>query len=372
MYDYSERIKTFRDQRVRLGTELREKLYARRKANRDRLMNNLPVQILGVTLNVSDFKPQGSSAMDTIIQNIFASDEYDIDDGVVLWRHQLVDKDGVELTASATKEKVRKALEFHLFNRQPKIFTNCVRVFYAEQDDEKHHIDFPVYRRFYNSEGKKVRQLASEDEWVFSDPTQVTVWYDSEIVARNLAVEGWGTQLRQMTQLLKRFCRTRKNWDLPNGMKLTMLSTECQPSYDARIDVAFRELLKKIKARLMYDKVIKNLAHPDKPAITRTSWDQNVVDLQEKVGEALGKLAALDHPEANNADSARAAWDWLFQSGGFFAEFDIEQKKKEKEKALAEKIALIGAGARTSPQGVLGTAGVPNLPHRFYGENSVD
>ena len=42
-----------------------------------------------------------------------------------------------------TKERVREALKDKRFKRQPEIFTNCVRVFYAEEDEEKHHVDFP-------------------------------------------------------------------------------------------------------------------------------------------------------------------------------------------------------------------------------------
>lgn len=372
MFNYSERIETFRDERVRLSADFQNKLFDHRQANRDRLMSRLPELIPGVTLNQGDFKPQGSSAMGTIIQTRFSAEEYDIDDGVVIWRHQLVDKNGVELTAAQVREKVQEALKDGRFKRQPKLFTNCVRVFYAEEDAEKHHVDFPVYRRFFDAEGKKVRELASEDGWVKSDPTQVNTWFNNEITTRNSHVTGRGTQLRQMIQLLKRFCRTRSEWDLPNGMKLTMLAAECQPTYDARLNVAFRELLKKIKARLAFNKVIQNLAHPDKPALTRTVWDQNVVDLQAKIGEALDKLAELDRSENNNADAAREAWDWIFKSDGFFADFDAERKKEDKEKALLQKAALVGMGARTSSSGVLGTLGVLNSVHEFHGEDFVD
>ena len=67
-------------------------------------MSRLPVLIKGVTLNEGDFKPQGSSAMGTIIQTRFSAEEYDIDDGVVLWKHQLKDEQGVELSAAQVRE----------------------------------------------------------------------------------------------------------------------------------------------------------------------------------------------------------------------------------------------------------------------------
>lgn len=372
MFDYSERIEAFRDEKVRLSGDFLEKLLAHRKANRDRLIKRLPELIVGLTIGESSFRPQGSVAMQTIIQTRFFAEEYDIDDGLVLWKHQLVDKEGKELSSAKVREIVREALKDKRFNRQPKICSNCVRVFYAEEDEEKHHVDFPIYRRYFDANGNKVRELAAENGWVRSDPTEVNKWFDAEIEARNKRAAGWGTQMRHLIQLLKRFCRSRSEWDLPNGMKLTMLIAECQPPYRARIDVAFRELLYNLKNRLYWNKVIKNLAHPNKPDLTRTSRDQNVVDLETRISEALDQLATLDKADANSADSARSVWDWIFKSDGFFAEFDAERKQEEKRNALLAKAALVGNGARTSPAGVLGAVGVANLGHGFYGDDPVD
>ena len=369
MFDYSERIEAFRDQKVRLSSDFLEKLLAHRKANRERLINNLPEEIPGVTLGVSSFKPQGSVAMGTVIQTKFANEEYDIDDGVVLWRHQLVDKEGKELAAVAVKEKVRDALKFHLFNKQPRICTNCVRVFYADTDEEKHHVDFPVYRRWEEADGSTTRELAGEDKWGKSDPTQVNVWFDTEVEQRNAARAGRGTQFRQLIHLLKRFCRSRPDddWDMPNGMKLTMLAAECQPEFNARIDVAFRALLEKLEARLLWNKTIRNLADPAQPAITKTDNDSNVVALLTHTREALAEFKALDLTANQNVDAARKAWDWVFKSDGVFKEFDDKRKEEEKKKALIEKAALIGNGARTSSAGIIGLSGIANAAHKFYG-----
>jgi hypothetical protein len=372
MFDYSERIKAFRTERVRLTADFREKLLAHRTANRERLISRLPDFIKGITIGESNFRPQGSFAMRTVIQTRFIQEEYDIDDGIVLWRHQLVDENGIELTATEVKEKVRDALKDKRFNRQPKTYSNCVRVFYADEDEEKHHVDFSIYRRYYDANGKKVRELAGENGWAASDPTEVNNWFDAEVEARNKQAAGWGTQLRHLIQLLKRFCRSRSDWDLPNGMKLTMLVAECQPAYRDHTDLVFRELLNKLKARLVWNKVIQNLAHPDKPMLTRTANDQNVIDLETRLSEALEQLVTLDASDTNNADSARSVWDWIFKSDGFFADFDAEKKAEEKRNALLAKAALVGTSARTSPTGALGAIGVANVVHRFHGEDFVD
>ena len=372
MFDYSERLKAFRSERVRLTADFREKLLAHRKANRDRLIGRLPDFIKGITISEASFRPQGSFAMRTVIQTRFVYDEYDIDDGLVLWKHQLVDADEAELTAEQVKNLVRDALKDDRFKRQPMVCPNCVRVFYAEEDEEKHHVDFPVYRKYIDSNCNTVRELAGENGWVKSDPTQVNNWFDGDVESRNTQAAGWGTQLRHLIQLLKRFCRSRSDWDLPNGMKLAMLVAECQPNNDDRLDRVFRELLKRLKARLLWDKIICNLAHPDKPALTRTANDQNVVDLETKLGEALDQLSGLDAQGNDNVDAARAAWDWIFKSDGFFADFDAKRKEDEKRNALLAKAALIQTGAKTSPSGVIGAFGVANTPHRFHGEEALD
>lgn len=370
MFNYSDRIEAFRDERVRLNADFKEKLLAHRQANRDRLIGRLADHIPGVSISDNSFYPQGSFAMQTVIQTRFLDEEYDIDDGLVVPRNQLVDTDGNELTAAQVKDRVRDALKDKRFNRQPKVISNCVRVFYADEDAEKHHVDFPVYRRYYDADGNVKRELAGVDGWLQSDPTQVNKWFDDEIANRNRLVNGRGTQLRQLVQLLKRFCRSRPDtdWDLPNGMKLTMLVAECQPVYFSRIDEAFRELLQKLEDRLDDNKKIENLAHPDKPALTRTNNDQNVIDFETRIGEALDQLVTLDAAEAQNAKSARKAWDWIFKSDGFFAEYDEKLEQDQKRKSLLAKAEQLKAGAKTSSAGIIGSVGATNLPHKFYGD----
>lgn len=321
MYDYSKELEAFWDEKVRLSAVFKDKLRQHRKANRDRLIARLPDLIANVSISASSFKPQGSMAMRTIVQTRFAEEEYDIDDGLVLLRSELKDEYSNELSAMETKERVREALEDERFKRQPEIFTNCVRVFYAEEDEEKHHVDFPVYRKFKNDDDEDERELASNHLWITSDPTQVNRWFEEEINKRNKKKDGKGTQLRKLIQLLKRFSRSRQDWDLPNGMKLAMLASECQPSYSTRIDSAFRNLLDNLDARLQESKVILNLAHPHKPPITRSEADLNVCMLLEKTQEAQEKLEVLDEADCTKSD-AREAWDWVFQSDGFFEEID--------------------------------------------------
>lgn len=374
MYDYAEQLESFRDQKVRLSSGFSDKLLAHRKANRDRLIARLPDEIEGISIGVSSFKPQGSFAMQTVIQTRFTEEEYDIDDGLMLWMHQLVGKNSTELTAIEVKEKVREALQDERFSRQPKLCSNCVRVFYADEDEEKHHVDFPVYRKSVDAEGNTTQELASEAKWERSDPTEVNVWFENMIQTRNTVQEGWGSQLRHLVQLLKRFCRSRPDteWNMPNGMKLTMLVAECQPGYYTRIDIGFRELISNLEGRLQFSKTIRNLAHPEKPTITRTESDRNVVELQNRCKEAIDKLGELDKLSNDNPESVRIVWDWIFKSDGFFKEFDEKRKEEEKKRDLMNKATLIGRGAKTSGSGIIGTSGISNIPHKFYGDKTQE
>lgn len=322
MYDYSAQLETFQASRVALPTVMRQRLYAHRKANRDRLIGRLKQHLPGVTVTEGSFYPQGSVAMKTVVQTLFDDEEYDIDDGLVLARGQLLDADGHELSVAVVRDRLKAALQDGRFKKQPTLMTNCVRVFYADEGAAKHHVDIPVYRHWIEDSGSTIRELAGQEGWIVSDPTQVNRWFDALVSRLNSEADGSGTQLRRVVRLLKRFCRSREDWLdlLPNGMKLTMLAAECH-RYDERLDVAFRALLSSLKDRLATSKVIRNLAHPDQPAITRSNDDPNVKALLSKVDSALDILADLDRADSTLAD-ARAAWDWLFQSQGFFEQLD--------------------------------------------------
>jgi hypothetical protein len=344
MFDYSVQIEAFRDKKVRLTSLFKDMLLEHRASNRKRLISRLSLFIPRANIGESNFMPQGSVAMGTVVQTKFVDEEYDIDDGLVIARSQLTKSGGVAMTSTEVREAVRDALKDKRFNRQPKLFTNCVRVFYADTDAEKHHVDFPVYRKWTNDNGETMKELASETDWVASNPTQVNVWFNDIVVDRNQEQDGWGTQFRNLIQLLKRFCRSRRDWLelLPNGMKLSMLVDECQPPFHNRLDQAFRELLQNLDVRLASNKVIRNRAHPDKPMLTRSASDPNVTALQGKIQEALEQIKQLDLSTNFNQDSARRVWDWVFKSDGFFAEFDEATRvlKSESMKALGSTSLL--------------------------------
>lgn len=364
MFDYNEQIQAYEADCVNLPQEIKDKLREHREANRTRLKRNRPD---GIRLNDDHFIPQGSMAIGTTVQE--EENAYDIDDGVWFHKDDLKKKDGTAFTARETQEMVRDAVKDPNFNKQPDIHNNCVRVFYAEG----HHVDIPCYRKIGADTDNERQELAGAAGFAESDPTEINCWFIDRVEALNKQRPGVGSQLRVLTRLMKRFARSRgDDWDMPNGLKLTMLVEECAPSYYERDDEAFYWLLSKLKTRLAANLEVENRAQTKSPRdkLTKTASDANMEELRTHVNEALDKLSVLHRSDCTK-EQAREAWDWVFQSEGFFEAHD---KDAAKAHALFSKAALVNAGlASTNAAGVITSAfvgtGVSNLAHKFYGDD---
>jgi hypothetical protein len=365
MFDYNEQIQAYETDCVNLPQAVKDKLRDHREANRNRLKRNRPEDI---RLNDDHFVPQGSMAIGTTVQE--KDNAYDIDDGVWFHKDDLKKKDGTAYTARETQEMVRDALKDPNFNKHPEIHNNCVRVFYAEG----HHVDVPCYRKLDADTDNERQELAGANGFTASDPTEINRWFQECVEALNKQRNGAGSQLRVMIRLMKRFARSRgDDWDMPNGLKLTMLVEESAPTYYERDDEAFYWLLSKLKTRLATNLEVDNRAQAKTPRdkLTKSTSDANMVELRTRVGEALDKLLVLHHPDCTKKQACEA-WDWVFQSDGFFEAYD---KDSAKAQALFSRAALVNAGvASTNRSGVIVSglvgAGVPNLAHKFYGDDT--
>ena len=363
MFNYNEQIQAYEADLVNLHQAIKDKLRDHRQANRNRLKNGLPSNI---RINDSHFIPQGSMAIQTTVQE--KDNSYDIDDGVWFYEEDIKKDDGAERTARETQEMVWKALEDPKFEKKPTIHGNCVRVFYKEG----HHVDIPSYRKYDEETDLEQQELAAENGWIASDPTEINCWFEERVKALNRQREGLGNQLRKMIRLLKRFARSRgASWDMPNGLKLTMLTEEKMPTSYERDDECFYWLMHMLNDRLAHSLEIENRAQTKAPRdkLTKSPSDANMIELRNHVGEALEKLQTLHQPECTQKQ-AREAWEWVFQSDGYFDAYD---KDGQRARSLFIKTALISAGlAATDSSGVIvgptEGARVPNPPHKFYGE----
>ncbi|MFN7141879.1 MAG: cyclic GMP-AMP synthase DncV-like nucleotidyltransferase, partial [Limisphaerales bacterium] len=353
---------------VNLPQAIKDKLRDHREANRNRLKRNRPD---GIRLNDDHYIPQGSMAIGTTVQE--ENNAYDIDDGVWFHKDDLKKKDGTPFTARETQEMVRDALKDPNFNKQPEIHNNCVRVFYAEG----HHVDVPCYRKLDADSENERQELAGAGGFVPSDPTEINRWFEEERVQQlNKQREGAGSQLRVMVRLMKRFARSRGDkWDMPNGLKLTMLVEECFPTSYTRDDEAFYWLLSKLKSRLATNLEVENRSQKKFPKdkLTKTATDSNMVELRTRVSEALDKLLVLHSSDCTRKQAAEA-WDWVFQSDGYFESYN---KNSSKARALFSKAALVKAGvAATDRAGIIVSTAlastIPNRSHDFFGHDSQE
>lgn len=312
MYNYNKQIGGYHRDEVNLPDKIREKLRGHRSANQDRIIRNIRE---GVTVTKSSFVKQGSYAMWTTIQH--SANDYDIDDGLIMKRDELVGERGAEMSALQVRQMVLEAVKDDKFNKQPEYLKNCVRVFYQEG----HHVDIPCYRTYENDAGKVVVELASSD-WKASNPEEINRWFFTRVSDLKNIRDGHGLQFRRMIRLLKRFTRSRESWNMPSGLILTMLVSETIPNYE-RDDECFYHMLSALKARLAGNLTVQNHADSSYPKeqLTKSAEDTSMLELRNRIGDALDELAVLFESGCTKK-AARKAWDWVFKSGGYFDDFD--------------------------------------------------
>jgi len=250
MKDCSTDILNYHDDEVTLSPALRDKLRGNRDANRDRLRRGLETN---KKPKPDEFIIQGSYAMKTMTQH--PKNDYDIDDGVAFAEEKLKERNGTPFTPQQAKEMVRDALvEGGGLSEDPIVKKNCVRVKYAAG----HHVDIPVYRT-KNSPGITKKELAGES-WRESNPTEITDWFGR--TEKNVRQTGEAEpQLRRIVRIVKKYARRNLERNSPNGLILTVLTAEQHTAYDSREDHAMREVLRKIRSRLLLDKVVFNPAN---------------------------------------------------------------------------------------------------------------
>jgi len=320
MFNYDKQIRAYQKEKVRISDAARKDLIDRRQTNRNRLVASLGDTY---TLDGDHFIPQGSVALWTAIKA--ADMNYDIDDGVWFDASELVEstKSGKrELEPIELQRKVCEALQYGRFKQQPEVLHNCVRVYY----DEGYHVDIPCFRRIDDGTTSGRQELAAKgNEWKLSDPTLIYNWFNGRVQALNGIRDDSGKQLRRLVRLLKRFAKSRGDeWEMPSGLKLTMLAEECLNTSFERDDEALHGLLKNMRVRLSSSLIVSNRAQQaPQDALTKSATDPSMLGLRLRVGEALDRLAITEDPQCTKK-GAREAWDWIFQTDGFFVDFDSD------------------------------------------------
>ena len=311
MYDTSIELLGYHNEKVTLPSSERTNMRARRNANRGRLKKGL--NDAGKPPPIGQHT-QGSYAMRTMVQD--ADTDYDIDDGVYFRKDKLIRAAGGEVSALAVRQMVCNALSDGRFTAPPQVLKNCVRVFY----DEGFHVDVPSYRRTesidpWTGQAKYSYELASS-EWKASDALEVTRWFRRRNQHHSADVDDTDGQFCRIVRLLKMFARSRSSWksQTATGFMITKLADKSFAAAYGRDDIALRETMRAIRARLELNKTI---AHPTIGGEMITHADDTRPGyFMDRLIENLDHLEVLDRSNCTHAD-AMTAWDRVFCTDWF-------------------------------------------------------
>jgi len=316
VFDASNELKTYYENHLRLGTQLRNDLAGYRDLNLQRITDGL--KLLGEKNSVTyrtwaDYKNQGSYAMHTL--NQCEHTDYDIDVAIIF------EKDDLPANAADARIRIRDALQEKTkgtnFSKDPDARKNAVTVWYSDG----YHIDFAVYRRRTDWLGNTVIEHAGGDEWTERDPMAYTNWFTGQVDSKSpptmlqsalgMTVTLPKGQLRRIVRFVKAFARSRSAWALPGGITITTLVCEVYKQHATRDDVALVDTLQALLARLKGSVQVEN---PVQPGVYFTSSDRRRREVERLRDELEAKLPSLDvlYQADCTRKQAMGAWDAIF------------------------------------------------------------
>lgn len=359
MYDFHKRLNQFYEEHVRLGTDGRALLAGYRDTNLDRLRTGL--EELGYARSF-EHRDQGSYAMHTINQQ--ANNDYDIDVAIIFA------KDNLPSSALQSRKRIESAMlaSGGNFRQPPEAKTNAVRVYYAEG----YHVDLAVYREYEDDQGAWICEHAGSD-WTHRDPMEITNWFNATV--RNCSPSNdYGAtvspnQMRRVVRWLKAFARSREYWDLPGGLVISALVTECYRAHYYRDDVSLYETMVATRDRLQVVKEVLNPVDGTQTLTGRLVDQGRLTRLKEKLDSAIIHLGIL-HEATCTEEQALKAWHWLFQHSfwsldGKAESFD-EYGKRLAEAARTSTLFVTSTGIVSTKRPEGGSIQLP--PQRFYGQ----
>ena len=298
MYDLLSKFNTFYDSYVVLPQAEQTNLHSKKDLNIQRLKDGLQEynEENKTSYSIVETCVQGSVAMSTVVQN--EDGDYDIDVTVVFDKSALGDKGAQStrnLVANALKRKTKQ------FNAEPEVKTSCVRIKYADG----YHIDFAVYRRYYDLWNDCWVYEHAGSYWTKRDLRGLNEWFKTQ----NDNSEG---KLRKVVRLSKMFCKSRKSWkNMPSGLLQTVLCDEkLQESYK-RIDELFYYTMKEIVNRLETNTSVSAPVDDGRDLTPRNLDTQRMTNWKNRLKSKLEDLDILFKDDCSKAD-ALLAWYGFF------------------------------------------------------------
>lgn len=298
MYDLSSKFNTFYDSHVVLSQAEQTNLHSKKDLNIQRLKDGLKEynEENKTSYSIVETCTQGSVAMSTVVQN--EDGDYDIDVAVVFDKSALGDKGAQatrNLVANALKRKTKQ------FNTEPEVKTSCVRIKYADG----YHIDFAVYRRYYDFGNECWVYEHAGSDWTKRDLRGLNEWFKTQNDAS-------GGKLRKVVRLSKMFCKSRDAWkNMPSGLLQTVLCDEkLQNSYD-RIDELFYYTMKEIVDRLETGTFVVAPVDNNRVLTPRQSDTQKMTTWKNRLKSKLEDLDVLFKDDCTKQDAFQA-WYGFF------------------------------------------------------------
>ena len=304
MKDCSQDIKKYYDDRVMLPEAERKPMRNRRDDNRKRLKKRQVEAELPVP---REHMVQGSYAMYTMTQH--DENDWDIDDGAVFTKSDLVGPRGGDMSCRDAKAMVAEALKDRRLNDPPSVHTNCVRIHYHQG----YHLDIPVYRYSVDDEGNDVYELAGT-EWRESNPRLITSWYNQAVIDKSPGNDG-DRQMRRVTSLLKAFGRSanRKSWNMPSGLILSVLVDEQYVAIEGRDDESWYTTIKGIRDRLNFDLTVQHPCEDVDEELTKSNADACMSFLRDKLSWAIDLLAPTQSSACERSEALKC-WKKVLQT----------------------------------------------------------
>jgi hypothetical protein len=359
MFDLHNDLNKFYNNHVRLGEE-RQVLADHRDRSLDRLKGGL------IELNYPstfDHQDQGSYVMHTINQH--PNKDYDLDEAIIF------DEENLPSSPLNARRRIQEALikGGGNFKKDPEALTNAVRVYYAEG----HHIDFAVYRKYINDFGTLVYEHAGS-EWSPRNPADITNWFNSTVhqlsPSKDYGATVQGNQMRRIVRFIKKFTKSREQWDLPGGLIISVLVAECYVSHLHRDDISLYDTLIAIRNRLIYNEDVYNPVDKSQKLTNRPVDQGRIRCLRGKLDTAETNLAVLFNGNCDE-EQAKDAWFWFFQHSFWVSD--------EETKSVDEAGKLLGKAARNgaifvSKTGQVTTVkpngnSIPVPKQQFFGED---
>ena len=99
--------------------------------------------------------------------------------------------------------------------------------------------------------------------------------------------------MRRIVRFIKKFTKSRENWDLPGGLIISALVAECYFSHLHRDDISLYDTLIAIRNRLKYNEDVYNPADPSQKLTGRPVDYGRIRRLREKFDSAETNLSVL-------------------------------------------------------------------------------